>query len=287
MRKRRSRTTFLLLLAASAASALFMPALPSFQTASAAVFIPVSHPSHAIGSWAARQLDADPPLDAVSPAAPREVRAVYEENLVLRQQLILYAKRTQELINLNRDREKLGTALRPRCDPASVVGVITGDGEVLQVAGATEATQDMAVLHVAGSEAGIVGRVLSTAPAGQARVRLISDPDSRISAQFVRWDETAQQPVGFDTEPFIVSGVGNGLCEISRHRAEDLTSSGVAVGTWAVLADAEWSELLQGVRLAQVTEIVPVPDEAGFVRVLLDPSVNFAQLNEVMLLTRP
>ena len=93
--------------------------------------------------------------------------------------------------------------------------------------------------------------------------------------------------VPVESEPFVVSGAGEGICEVRRHRSEDLEDGEVIVGTWAVVADDGLPEAVQGVRLARVTSIEAIPGELGFSRIRLEPEVGFAGLREVMVLSKP
>lgn len=286
MRKRRARTTYIGLLAVCGAAALFAPTFPRLQSASAAVFAPVSHPAHAVGGVVTGWLEPAEPIDSASPDDPRAVARVYAENESLRQLLLAQTEQLERLKQINRDRDKLGTSIRNRCNPLRVVGLVEGEGDLLQVVGKA-AAEGLIALHTQGSKGGIAGTVEADA-LGTARVRLISDRKHRpIGGAFWRFDSEKKELVELPVQPFLVSGLGEGRCAIVRHKEDDLKKAGVAPGDWAVLRDDDWPELLHGRRLAQVVAIEPIPDEAGFARVLMRPAADFTKVREVMVLTRP
>lgn len=286
MRRRRSRTTYLGLLATCAAAALFAPTFPRLQSASAAVFAPVSHPAHAIGGVVVGMFEPAAPLDPASPDDPRAVAEVYAENEALRQLLLAQTEQLELLKQINRDRDKLGTSIRNRCEPLRVVGLVEGEGDLLQVVG-DAAAEGLIALHTHGSQGGIAGTVEADA-LGTARVRLITDRDHRpIGGAFWRFDSEKKELIELPVQPFLVSGLGEGRCAIVRHKMDDLKENGVRPGDWAVLRDDDWPEILHGRRLAQVVEIEPIADEPGFARVLMQPAADFTTVQEVMVLTRP
>ncbi len=272
MRRRRARTLLIGLLATSLGCALFLDRTPRVQAAATAVTTPVAHPANRLGGFVSNLFGDDAALDPESPDAPRDAQAVYAENVALRAQLSSVIGQLRALQRVNTDRAKLGSAIRERTTPAIVTAQIQDGGEVIQLTGAGDATEGTVALHTGGLRGGIAGRVEAVAAGGQARVRLITDPSSRpIEARFARFDADLEEWVILDTEPFVVSGAGSGRAAVGRHRADDLERAGVAPGTWVILADREWPELLAGQFLARVAAVEPLPQDAGFSRVVLDP----------------
>ena len=284
MRRRRGRFIFFAACAGLAAAALFAPEWPGLRTAAGAAFVPVSHPANAAGRAAAGAFERRP-VDAASPGRPRAVRAVYDENERLRQQVVTLLRAVEQLKRLNRDRSKLGTPLRDLCRAARVVAAPRDDAdEVLQLAPGTPASAGMRVLHTTGSRAGVVGTVLDANPAG-ARVRLVTDPRHRpVDARFVRFVDGRPEEVA--TEAFVVSGIGGGRCAVARHRQADLEENGVEPGMWAVLTDPAWPEPSHGLRVARVASVEPINDAPGFARVVMEPSATLFALGEVMVVVR-
>lgn len=288
MRRRRARTILIGLLVAALGCALFLPPTPGVQAGATAVLTPVSHPANRMGGWVSGLFDEPAPLDPESPGQPRNAAVVYAENVALRAQLSSVIGQLRALQRINADRNKLGSAIRDRTTAAVVTARLEDEGEVLQLTGAGDASVGTVALHTAGPEGGILGRVEAVGVAGQARVRLITDPASRpVEARFARYSEEAEGWVQLDTEPFVVSGVGQGRAEVSRHRADDLERAGVEPGVWVVLSDSEWPELLAGQFLGRVASVEALPQDAGFSRVVLDPPFDAGNITETLLLTRP
>ena len=284
MRRKRARTIYWLLIAGSAAMAVVGPRLSGIQATAAVAFVPVSHPANRFGNWLAGTLAEDPPLDPVSPDSPRELREIAEENQRLREQVVQLQGDLDLLQQIHEDREALGKDVLPRCSPLTVVGV---DGEVLQVLnrGRNELQADMKVLHYGGGSKGIAG-VISAVGAAGAQVRLISDPAVRVTGAFARFDETTDKFIRIETEPPLIEGAGEGMCQVARMRREVQGGAELAVGDWALLADSDWPMELVSYRIGEVVAIEDIPDEPGFARVLIRPPVELHQVKELMVMSK-
>jgi cell shape-determining protein MreC len=65
----------------------------------------------------------------------------------------------------------------------------------------------------------------------------------------------------------------------------DVTSAGVAIHDWVVVADSEYPDLLQGYRVAEVVRIRKSRSTPMFAEIDVKPQGNLLTLNEVMVLT--
>lgn len=280
MRRKRARTIYWLALAGLAALTVFGPRAGALQATTALAFAPVSHPANRVGTWLASALGVEAPADPISPRAPRELRAVAEENDRLRQRIEQLQGQLAALQQTNQDRQSLGKDVLPFCSALLVIG---GDGDVLQVinTGRANLRADLPVLHYGSVQSGVAGVVGSVGASG-AQVRLISDPAIRVEGVFGRFDEATNQFIALNTEPPLIEGAGNGMCQVARAKRDEVKRENLAVGDWAVLADRSWPELLRYFRIGQVAEIQDIPAEPGFVRVLIRPAVELRELKELM-----
>lgn len=284
MRRKRARTINWLALAGMAALAVFGPRAGSLQATTALAFAPVSHPANRVGNWLAGALGDEAPADPVSPRAPRELRAVAEENDRLRQRIEQLQGHLAVLQQVNQDRQSLGKDVLPFCSALLVIG---GDSDVLQVinTGRAKLSADLPVLHYGSVQSGVAG-VIGSVGASGAQVRLISDPAVRIEGLFGRFDAATNQFVALSTEPPLIEGAGDGMCQVARAKRDEIDHEKLVVGDWAVLADRSWPEQLRYFRIGQVAEIQEIPAEPGFVRVLIRPAVELRGLKELMVFRR-
>ena len=277
MRRRPARTTFAVLMLAAAGGAVFAPAAGGVQAAGAMAVAPVSHPARLVAGGVAGLLDRTPAADPAGGDDPRRLAAVYAENDRLRQAVERLTVQLDGLKRLNRDRDKLGSSLRRFCEPAAVVGAVEGEGDLLQLAGVGSAVVGSRVLHTDGRSGGVLGTIEAVAPGGSARARLVSDSAHRpFACRFVRYDGGANAVRLLETRPFVVRGTGGNALAVERHQQADLEAAGVRPGDWAVLGDAEWPELLHGLRVGRVTAIEPLDDAPGQSRVRLEPPGDLA-----------
>lgn len=282
MRPKRLRILAWTVVIGSVAMTLFGPRLGALQAMGALVVAPVSYPARGIGNWIASPLAADPPLDALSPDAPRDVQRVYEQNEMLAQQLLSLQGQVETLRAIVRDRQQLGQSLLSRSAPAAVVG---SDADTLLVVNHTGASLEagMPVLHYGSVRVGIAG-IVGDIGLGGAQVRLLSDPAVRLNARFARFLDEGTLDI-LDTEQPLVEGMGDGEMAIVRHRMEDLEAAAVEPGDWVVFDDPEsiWPEDLRYMRIGTVAEIEKIPDSPGFARVEVVPPTDFSTLREVMI----
>lgn len=282
MRRKRLRILAWFLIAGSIAMTLFGPRPGALQATGAVLVAPISYPARGLGNWITSPLAADPPLDALSPEAPREVREVYEQNEIFAQQILTLRGELETLRSIVRDRERLGTALLSRSAPAAVAGA---DGDTLLVVNRSGAplAAGQPALHYGTVRVGIAGFVGEVGPGG-AQVQLLSHPAVRPNARFARFHEDGTLDV-LDTEQPLVEGIGDGEMAIVRHRLDDLRAAEVKAGDWVVFDDpeSEWAETLRYLRIGTVTAVEEIPDSPGFARVRLVPPIDLTTLREVMI----
>ena len=294
--RRKERTTFLSLLGASVAAALFLPALPRVQSVAGAAFAPVSHPAKAVGGAVIDLVSSDvvasgdgvdlDELDA--PALRKRLTQLDRDIDAMRTVLLAQTEQLEVLKRVNADRAKLGGNLRQRCEPLTITGVIENESDLLQSVGGGEATTDGRIaLHTGGTDGGFAGTV-EAGLLGAARVRLVTDRNHRpVGGALRRFDETTKEVVEVPLEPFLVNGLGEGRCVISRHKMDDLTDNNVVEGDWIIVRDDDLPELVFGRRIGRVEAIEPIVDEPGFARVIIKPDADLTRARELMVLTRP
>lgn len=288
MRRKRARTIFWLLVAGSAAMATAGPRLGRLQAAGGALVAPVSWPAFRLSGLVEGRFAGSTPADMASPGAPRASAEVLEENERLRLQVGWLREQLDVYRRIHADRAALGDTLLPRCAAATVVGV---ERNTLQLVNATlaEIEPGDAVLHYGRAQVGIAG-VISAAGPGGAQARLITDPAVRVEARFIRLHpdrgpgDAAVETI--PTDPPLVEGAGGDVCHVARMNKQQLDASGLKPGDWAVLADPAWDAQLHGLPLGRVETIEPIPDEAGFARIVIRPAADLRALKEVMVLVK-
>lgn len=225
--------------------------------------------------------------DAGGPAgAARVQQSIVEENLLLRQELSSLTAQLEDLKRLNADRALLGP-VREQCIPVKVVGFDARPArETLSVVtgASVYVAQDMPVLHTGG----LAGRLFAVGIGG-AKVRLVTDPESRIQGRFgrfVRDDSGAVRFVELQTPPPLVQGLGSGTMAVRNLPIRELQQAGLAVGDWVVLADNTWPANLQGFKIGRVTEIGARTDGPLHADIRITPDTELTRLAEVMVMNR-
>jgi hypothetical protein len=265
-------------------SAFILPArITSRVPASVAnIFRPVASPTHAIAGWVHNKFAARRPRDGESPDQPRVPGEVFLENTELR---ILVASLKGQLFQAQErlaERAKVGEVL-PFCTPFSVVAGDSAGRDSLMLAGSSfdGVAEDQAVLY----SGGIAGRI-SRAGIGEARVRLVTDPNFTAEVSFARFVYVDGKPdlQQLSQEKKVVRGLGNGKLA-TRVDTKFKDETHLTAGDWATLNDGEWAPVIRGYRVAQVSEVVPAK-EAGWFNVTLKPNQELRRLDEVMVLNK-
>ena len=275
----------LLLLAAISVFALPKP-IPTRMTQQLQwLFAPVSRAVRVVVSPIYGRLHPER-RDVESPAdAPRTYAEIAQENRELRLALANLTQQLEYLQEINSLREQLGP-LRQISRPMRVIGVDSSPvRRSLAVQGLTEGIKTgMAVLYAGG----MVGRIDRVGWGNAAQVQLISDTGYRIGGHFGRQVNEDGQLRFKDLGTFhcVVEGNGKRGMIIHNVKMAEVNAAGVAVGDWAVVADGDYPQVLQGYRIAQVTAIRPSRSTLLFAEMDLEPQTNLQMLTEVMVLTR-
>ncbi len=222
---------------------------------------------------------------ASPPGTSRTYREIADENRQLRTALSAIVTQFQQLKNVDEERASLGT-LRQSCRAMKVVASDSGLRRSLSVQGnLADIRPGMAAIY-AGA---LVGRLDRVAWAGGAQVQLVTDRAFRASVHFGR-----QQRGSSGQREFVPVGKLSGLIEgngqdgmaVRNIAMKDVAESGLAVGDWAVLYDTDYSLLLQGYQVGEVTQISPSRTILLFAEIQIRPVRDLRTLREVMILVK-
>lgn len=240
-----------------------------------ALFVPVSYPLNRLGaaihgSWESHVAEED----------TRGREEIVIENDRLRVELANLTEQLNALKQLNADRALLG-ALRELCTPVAVVGGDSGsrDSLLLKPVLSIDNPANLPVLFAGG----LVGRLDRFG----TQARLITDVGFTLTGSFSRLEQGENQRAQFvriDTPPALVRGVGRGRMVIHNLDARVVSEAGLQKGDWVLLNDNDWPRNLQGLKVGQITEIVPWADAPQFSEIRIEPLTNFQTLREVMVL---
>ncbi|MDB5297882.1 MAG: hypothetical protein JWO31_3865, partial [Phycisphaerales bacterium] len=252
-------------------------------------------PARAVAAWATGRGNGS----AATADDRRPADAVVQENQDLR---LTNAKLSYDLAELQKvamERGKIDPELRNLCTPVAVLGGADPNGVrdalSLRATGLSGFTDGMFVLH----DRDVVGRLV-TGKAG-ARVRLVTDPESRVQAYFVPFRRDARQAaVGAAPRPAneqdrrpadaynlpsrLVEGAGRGRMVCRNIPFDLVTQVGLTVGDWVMVNDPEWPPALQGRRLGVVVRVTKAAKMMAEIEIKPDPELLL--LREVLVLTK-
>jgi hypothetical protein len=275
---------FGLLMAACGVSALVVPAEVSVRvgTPLQLLFAPVTSPINGGAGWVQGKVSGPVARDVSAPASDQSLA---EENRTLRGEVSSLVAQLEALRKLNSDRAALGP-LRERCVPARITAIETGAHRYLQVMAAPEAKieEGMAVI----TARGVLGTVAARFR-GALRVKLTTDPDSKVQGAFVRFERTGEGgvvPRQLRSESPLVVGTGTGL-RISNLSLQRLAESGVRAGDYLVVSDErDWPAEMQGFFLGTVSGIEKSRGNPLMAEVTVTPAEDPTRIKEVMILNR-
>lgn len=273
---------FLFILLATLSAFTLAPAKSGVRAAVQTLFVPVAVPVRAVGVWATNRLSPSREEDILSPDNARGIEEVRRQNTALVTRLGNLEAQLEDLRRLSAQYEKLGD-LRNRVRPAmNLFGSPTNRRTlVIGTADLTNVQEKQPVVH----PGGFVGQIYDVATGGAtARVLLVTDPESHVYAQFVRYrsDESGVRLERVDTQPPLVEGDGRGLV-VRMLPAREVRGT-VAVGDVALLNDPAFPAVTKGLRLGTVRRITTT--EAGHATIELDPTADFAKLAEVLVVEK-
>lgn len=247
------------------------------------LFTPVSLPARYVSLKVYERL-SPPRADGERPSnAQRSYQQIADENRDLRVEVARLTEQLRRLERLNADRESLG-ALREVSRPMSVAGKDTGWRKALSLQGEVEGIKPgMAVLY----PGGLVGKIDRVGWSMGAQAQLITDSTFRLLARFGRLEQHDGQ-TGFRllTEmPTLLEGNGrDGM--VARQMAEkDAQAAGLKPGDFAVVADDDYPDILQGFRVGMISAIVP-SRSPQYVEIRIAPAADLLSLSEVMVLLK-
>lgn len=252
------------------------------------LFIPISYPVRGIAGAISSRFSAAPAAPKDAQGQPRRPADLQDE---IEQKNVIIANLSGQLDELRkRDaaQEALGE-LRKYCTPAQVWGGDAGVRQTLSLRGSTldGLGNGMAVIY----PRGLVGKI-ELAGVGAARVRLITDMNFAVAAEFRRFEPSEKDASRgefhrVDTPPFTCIGDGHGRMAITNLRMAEVKQAGLKEGDWVTLADHDgWPTILQALKLGQVESIQEQKHLPLFADILVKPDQDLMTLRDVMVVVR-
>jgi cell shape-determining protein MreC len=238
------------------------------------LLLPVAKPVRGIAGIFTRKYGAKtlPPGETARPTDEQ----LALENADLKQQVAFLAHQIQDLTLVEEERKRLGPLLQYFKPVAVIGGDATPGRESLSIlpAAGVEFAKDTAVM----CPEGVVGRLTDA-----RRVRLITDPGFKLTAQFGRWNEGVWKKL--DTEKAACTGIGN-----NTMRIDNLTVKQVEVlkaGDWVIVGDdTDFHSLVHGRPVAQIETIRPMASKPLFAEIIVKPRVDLKKLSEVLVMRK-
>lgn len=280
---------FAVLMAGCAAAALFLPkeASDRLRTPLVLLFAPVSGPVTRGAGWLGERIK---PHEFVrDPTSPRTFDELDSENHNLRVELVSLSAQLEGLKQLNTDRQMLGS-VRERSVPARVVGLDAGTvRKMLQLIAPDGVTlaEGMPVI----TPRGYVGRLVGGFR-GAARVRLTTDPESKVQGAFKRFtrrDDGGLVATRLDSPPPLVVGAGDLGMRVQNLSLRQIEQAGVQVGDWVVIEDQDFMPTyahLQGFLVGRVSAINNSRINPLMAELVIDPPEDLRRVREVMVVVR-
>jgi cell shape-determining protein MreC len=247
------------------------------------IFAPIAWPVNGVAARIDARFGHHEVRDDGSPKVARTSADLIIENQQLRAELTSLKSQLDRLAQREHEREGLG---KPRnfCTAFNVIAGDSGprDSLLLSATSLDGLQTGMAVI----STGGIVGKI-SRAGVGGASVLLITDPQSKFTAKFIRFGKKSDgtpDPQPISSEPSLVQGAGNGML-VSRIMKKSDSELHLQAGDWAVLSDSDWREELDGYPTGYIFSVTPSKDP-GFVDVKMKPFQNLKTLREVMVMNK-
>ena len=276
MSSSRFNTLFGAMIMGAALCALVLPpsAMDRFRKHTELVLLPVAKPTRAIAGAITRRYGAKtlPPGETARPTDQQ----LALENSDLKQQVAFLSHQIQDLRLVEEERKRLGPLLQ-YFKPVAVIG---GD--------ATPGRESLSIMPTSGVDfakdtpvmcpEGVIGRLTDA-----RRVRLITDPGFKITAQFGRWSEGVWSTL--NTEKAACTGIGNGTMRIDNLTMKQV--EGLKASDWVVVGDdTDFPSLIHGRPFAQIETIRPIPAKPLFAEIIVKPRVDLRKLSEVLVMRK-
>jgi cell shape-determining protein MreC len=249
-------------------------------------FAPVSLPTRGLVGWAVDKLwPASLQQNTGALETPQGDANLLKQNEQLRAEVAWLSEQLKQVQVRAREREQLGSLLE-RCLPYSVAGADSGTRQTLNLIGSSlgEIKVGQAVLQ---SEGAIIGRI-SRAAAGGAQVQLLTDPQSRLTATFGRFQRDGER-VRFDPLPMpptLIVGAGRDEMMAANVPWKQVQDANLQPGDWVVLDDADWPSFLKGYRVAVVKAVRQNEKQPLFAEISLSPIGEPSRLREVLVVVK-
>jgi len=278
---------FFVLMAASLLCSLGMSQATSDRLGASvqSLFAVVSGPVHWFAGAGSARIVAEPaPLVEGSDESVR----LTEENWLLRRQVQMLTLQIESIARDEAEKTRLGQAIEDASQTLQVIGAVSGGRELLRLVGSSTPVAEGDVALFAAGEGGLAGRVQSVGAGNQALVRLVTDPGSKLLANFGRFTRSEAGPVVFDTlmsQPFVLEGRGQGEMKVDSLKTSDVQKAGIKPGDLVVLAaaDEKWSNQFVGFRVGVVTAVEEKVDAAGFADIRVRPETDLLKLRDVLI----
>lgn len=254
------------------------------QAQVANIFAPVAWPANRIAGWARERLMGRSSRDDGSPNNPRTAPEVLAENMALRISNASLQAQLDQVLERESTWAQLGE-VRSYCTAFSVIGGDSGSRESLMLYGTSlnSLAEGMPVIY----SSGLVGRLIRVG-LGEARVLLITDPQSKIIASFARPTRHPDGKVTLESlsrEARLVEGAGTNelvMRDVPERFVQDI---GLRIDDWVVLSDSEWPALLRGYRLGAIYSIENAKTPS-FALIRIRPDQRLSSLREVMVVNK-
>ncbi|MGD0540927.1 MAG: rod shape-determining protein MreC [Tepidisphaeraceae bacterium] len=245
------------------------------RTQFATLLIPISRPTYLIAGAIRAHFVHEPSEDT------RAAQAIEQENLVLRQKVLVMAAEIDRLEQRAGEREQLGGVER-LCSRFEVAGTDSDNHEGLTITGSGLGAVhvDQPVLSSA-TVVDLIGRV-DRVGSLTAHVILVTDAGFTVTGHF--FSVSASGAEENTNLMAIVRGQGNGNMAISNLPFE-IVKRNVREGDWIVLADDRWPQL-HGVRIGRVALIQRLPSQSLFAEINLAPEASLTHPSDVWVMTR-
>jgi len=246
------------------------------RTQFATLLIPISRPTYLIAGAIRAHFVHEPSEDT------RPAEAIEQENLILRQKVLVMAAEIDRLAQRAGEREQLGGVER-LCSRFEVAGTDSDNHEGLTITGSglSAVHVDQPVLS-SGTVVDLIGRIDRVGSLA-AHVILVTDAGFTVTGHFF---SVSSSGAAENTNLIaIVRGQGGGNMVINTLSFETVKREAVHVGDWIVLADPRWPQL-HGVRIGRVASIQRLPSQSLFAEINLAPEASLTHPSDVWVMTR-